>query len=121
MGDHSFLKIVTIATTNPPTSPIPISGNTASEVRAWKNRLQLHAAVATTQISRTPVLLTVPVNVIASPDSPLTTRKLLTFKAGFEVFIKAIRFLLIYRGSHGQPAVQKATQHGNMHHGQRAG
>ena len=68
MGDHSFLKMVTIATTNPPTSPIP-SGNTASEVEARKNRLQLHAAVATTQISRMPVLLTVPANVIASPDT----------------------------------------------------
>jgi hypothetical protein len=44
----------------------------------------------------------------------------LTFKAGFEVFIKAIRFLQIYRGTHGQSAVQKVTLHGTMYRTQRA-
>src|SRR5271156_6417327 len=96
MGDHSFLKIVTSATINPPIPPIHTSGNTVSEAGAWKNRFQLQASVATTQISRIPVLLTVPGKVMASPDTARSTLKLFTFKAGFEVFIKAIRFLLIH-------------------------
>src|ERR1035441_760456 len=88
--------MVTSAKINPPSAPIPTSGNTVSEERAWKNRLQLQAAVATTQISRIPVLLTVPVKVMASPDTARSPRKLSTFKAGFEVFMRAIRFVLSY-------------------------
>src|SRR5271170_89970 len=85
-GDHSFLKMVTSAMMNPPIPPAISSGNTACGP-AVTNRSQVHAAVATVQISRMPVLFTVPCSVMASPAATWPW-KAFAFSAGFEVLNK---------------------------------
>src|SRR5713101_4689328 len=79
-----FFQIVTRATTNPPMAPTPINGKTTSRVLPRTNRPQVHAAVATTQISSTPALLTVPWMVITSPAASKPV-KVFAFSAGFDV------------------------------------
>src|SRR5271157_3038307 len=88
---HSFLKIVTIATMNPPMPPTTSIGPTAC-IASWgdvalKKRFQVHAAVATQQISRMPVLLTAPDTVMLSPKVASPVRNASPLKAGFEVLI----------------------------------
>src|SRR6266851_1856476 len=85
-GAHSFLKMVTSATTKPPKRPPIIHGMAASG--AWEcDRPQVHAAVATTQSRRKPVLLTVPCSVIASPKATWP-RNAFSLSAGLEVRIR---------------------------------
>src|SRR5712692_5598371 len=79
-----FFQIVTRATTNPPMAPTTINGRTTSKVLLRTNRPQVHAAVATTQISSTPALLTVPWMVIASPAASKPW-KVFAFSAGLDV------------------------------------
>src|SRR6266849_4850644 len=79
-----FFQIVTRATTNPPMAPMPIKGKTTSRVLLRTNRPQVHAAVATTQISSTPALLTVPWMVIASPAASRPW-KVFALSAGLDV------------------------------------
>src|SRR5277367_615526 len=82
-GDHSFLKMVTSAMMNPPIPPAISSGNTACGPSVT-NLSQVHAAVATVQISRMPVLFTVPCSVIASPAATWPWNAF-AFSAGFDV------------------------------------
>src|SRR5690242_11148960 len=86
MGDQVFLKMVTSATTKPPMRPPIIQGMAASGVGDLESP-QVQAAVATTQRRSTPVLLTVPCNVMASPKAtcPLNA---FSFNAGFDVRIR---------------------------------
>src|ERR1035438_6750280 len=98
-GDHSLLKLVARAKINPPNKPTSISGATAAMLRAGKNWLQVQAAVTSEQRSRTPVLFTVPESVMRSAAStrppipppywtPGRLRKVLSLRAGLDVFIK---------------------------------
>jgi hypothetical protein len=57
------------------------------------NRFQLQAAVATTQINKMPVLLTVPEMVMLSSNTAPPTRNASPDNAGLEVFIRAIESL----------------------------
>src|ERR1700694_4513573 len=82
-GAQFGLKMVTRATMKPPRTPPIIHGMAASG--AWEcDKPQVHAAVATTQSRRRPVLLTVPCSVIASPKAtwPLNA---FSFNAGLDV------------------------------------
>src|ERR1019366_5698959 len=95
---HSFLKMVTMATMKPPMPPMASAGAIAcmaSSGGALKKRFQVHAAVATQQRSRMPVLLTVPDTVMLSPNVASPVRKASELSAGFEVLINwAMRSLL---------------------------
>src|SRR6516164_3658337 len=104
-GDHSFLNTVTIATMNPPSAPTRSSGETAPKSRSTRNRYQVQAAVAKAQISRIPVLFTVPLRVMREVTSmvppywlPTTPRKVFSPRAGFEVFIRGIEQTSIVQG-----------------------
>src|SRR5882762_5172893 len=74
---------------NPPMAPTASRGPTdeiaASGSPAFRNRLQAQAAVATVQISRMPVLLTVPETVIRSPITKPSDSNADGFNAGFDV------------------------------------
>src|SRR5438093_2783374 len=85
-GAQFGLKIVTSATMKPPKTP-PIIQGMAAPGTGECDKPQVHAAVATTQSSRRPVLLTVPCNVIASPKAtwPL---KAFSLSAGLDVRIR---------------------------------
>src|SRR6267142_6144374 len=85
-GAQFGLKIVTSATMKPPKTPPIIQGTAAPGTGEW-DKPQVHAAVATTQSRRKPVLLTVPCNVIASPKAtwPL---KAFSLSAGLDVRIR---------------------------------
>src|SRR6266581_83171 len=89
-GAHCFLKIVTSATMKPPKTP-PIIHGTAASGAGECDKPHVHAAVATTQSRRKPVLLTVPCSVIASPKAtwPL---KAFSLSAGLDV---RIRFAMV--------------------------
>src|SRR5579862_3696527 len=100
-GDHSFLKIVTMATMNPPNNPIKTIGPAALKSRVCRNELQVHAAVAMAHTSRMPVLFTVPFTVMRAAASivppfrlPGMLRKVFGPRAGLEVFV---------RGMHSSP------------------
>src|SRR5271168_681883 len=56
---------------------------------------QVQAAVAITQISSKPVLLTVPCSVIASPSPTPSPWNALAFRAGFDVLIKSATVTLL--------------------------
>src|SRR5712664_2970568 len=84
IGAQLRLKIVTSAVTIPPSNPPTIHGMAAPGVSECAIP-QVHAAVATTQSSNTPVLLTVPCKVIASPPTAISPRKAFSFSAGLEV------------------------------------
>src|ERR1700693_5703661 len=84
-GAHDCLKTVTIATTKPPSAPMS-SRPIAADGSAERPRLQVQLAVATTQMSRRPVLLTVPSTVI--PRSPVSERafsNVLSLRTGLPV------------------------------------
>src|SRR2546426_3535171 len=85
-GAQFGLKMVTSATMKPPKRP-PIIHGTAAPGTGECDKPQVHAAVATTQSRRKPVLLTVPCNVIASPKAtwPL---KAFSLSAGLDVRIR---------------------------------
>src|SRR5262245_11107993 len=89
MGDQACLKIVTRATMNPPIAPKarsgPIDAMADSGSAAFRKRFHVQAAVATEQINRTPVLLTVPDTVIRSPITRRSVSNADGFSAGFEV------------------------------------
>ncbi len=100
-GAHSFLNTVTMATINPPSAPTSSRGATSAKSRATRKRYQVQAAVAKAQISRIPVLFTVPLRVmrvVTSIDPPYwlsdTPRNVLSPRAGFEVFIRGIEQIL---------------------------
>src|SRR5260370_33302776 len=75
-GDHSFLKIVAIATTSPPIAPSQIQGVTTDASHAVRTVLQTQVAGTTTRNSRNAVLFTLPSSVIGgalgSPRTLLT-------------------------------------------------
>src|SRR5271157_5000291 len=83
--------MVTIARMNPPMPPTTIMGAIAciasSGEGALKKRFHVHAAVATQQMSRMPVLLTAPEMVMLSPKVASPVRKVSPLKAGLEVLI----------------------------------
>src|SRR2546430_4665548 len=85
-GAHSFLKMVTIAATNPPIPPSTIHGpatDGSSAVRTW---LQTQAAGTTTRKRRNAALLTVPSSVIAGAvGSRRRSAKVRAFRAGLDV------------------------------------
>src|SRR6266446_1183117 len=85
-GAQLGLKMMTSATMKPPKTPPIIHGTAAAGVGEC-DKPQVHAAVATTQSKRKPVLLTVPCSVIASPKAtwPL---KAFSLSAGLEVRIR---------------------------------
>src|SRR5512146_2856635 len=85
-GDHSFLKIVTSATTNPPIAPTTARPAAVSGERV--SRFHDHAAVAIAHSRRMPVLLTVPERVMVSPRATPSPRKAVLLRAGFEVLIR---------------------------------
>src|SRR3954463_6086940 len=98
MGDHCFLKMVTMAQMKPPKTPRitqPPMAAGLPEARYWN---QVQAAEANVRMRRMPVLLTVPLRVMRAvasirlPPYPLpgTLRKVFSPRAGFEVFIKAM-------------------------------
>src|SRR5271166_3140087 len=91
IGAHCCLKIVTIATMNPPMPPIATSGAmpaiASSGEAAPKKRFQTKAALATHSSTRIPVLFTAPEMVIPSPRVLSTVRKVSWLSAGFEVLI----------------------------------
>src|SRR5271157_6002616 len=83
--------MVTIARMNPPMPPTTNMGAIAciasSGEGALKKRFHVHAAVATQQMSRMPVLLTAPEMVMLSPKVASPVRKVSPLKAGLEVLI----------------------------------
>src|SRR5579863_3711967 len=89
------------AKTNPPSAPTKMAGPTKVISCVLRNRVQVHAAVATAQSSRMPVLLTVPSSVMRDeastrfPPYALCANSLKVFwpRAGLDVFIKAISHL----------------------------
>src|SRR6266576_5630556 len=85
-GAHCFLKMVTSATMKPPKTP-PVIHGTAAAGAGECDRPQVHAAVATTQSRRKPVLLTVPCSVIASPKATCPL-KAFSLSAGLDVRIR---------------------------------
>src|SRR5216684_5468216 len=89
-GAQFCLKIVTSATMKPPKRP-PIIHGMAAPGTGERDKPQVHAAVATTQSRRKPVLLTVPCSVIASLKAtwPL---KAFSLSAGLDV---RIRFAMV--------------------------
>src|SRR6266852_7327939 len=84
IGAQLLLKIVTSAVTIPPSNPPIIHGTAAPGVSECA-KPHVHAAVATTHSSSTPVLFTVPCKVIASPPTATSPRKAFSFSAGLEV------------------------------------
>src|SRR5260221_5256414 len=84
IGAQCLLKIVTRAVTIPPSNPPIIHGVAAPGVGDWA-KPQVHADVATTQISSKPVLFTVPCRVIASPPSGTHPPNAFSFTAGLSL------------------------------------
>src|SRR2546428_11898406 len=90
-GDHSFLKIVTRATTKPPIAPTRIHGPAAAGPGAERTCAQTHAAGTTTRNRRNAALFAVPSTVMAGAvGSGRTSAKVCAFRAGFDVRISAI-------------------------------
>src|SRR5437660_6947037 len=87
-GAHDFLKMVTKAAISPPIKP----GSSSPMARSGEVVATFHdqAAVAIAHISSKPVLLTVPLRVMVSPNATPSPLKVLSFNAGFEVFMSAI-------------------------------
>src|SRR6266481_404229 len=85
-GAQFALKMVTSATMKPPKTP-PIIHGMAAPGTGERDKPQVHAAVATTQSRRKPVLLTVPCSVIASPKATWSL-KAFSLSAGLEVRIR---------------------------------
>src|SRR6266481_10106880 len=84
IGAQLRLKIVTTAVTIPPSNP-PIIHGTAAPGVSECTKPHVHAAVATTHSSSTPVLFTVPCKVIASPPAATSPRNAFSLSAGLEV------------------------------------
>src|SRR5712692_5653377 len=82
-GAQFFLKMVTNAVTIPPIRPPIIQGRAACGSGECA-RPQVQAEDATTHSSSTPVLLTVPCSVIASPTAT-SPRNAFSFRAGLDV------------------------------------
>src|SRR6266571_2783335 len=90
-GDHSFLKIVTNATTRPPIAPTMIQGPATEGSSAVRTCAHTHAAGRTTKNNRNAVRFTVPSTVIAGAvGSRRTSANVFAFRAGFDVRIKAM-------------------------------
>src|SRR5438093_12621280 len=90
-GDHSFLKIVTRATTKPPIAPARIHGPATDGSSAVRTCAHTHAAGTTTRNNRNAVRFTVPSIVIAGAvGSRRTSAKVFAFRAGFDVRIRAM-------------------------------
>src|SRR5260370_14266058 len=83
-GDHSFLKIVAIATTSPPIAPSPIQGVTTEGSNAVRTWLQTQVAGTTTRNSRNAVLFTVPSSVIGGALGSRRTLLNAVARAGLE-------------------------------------
>src|SRR5947209_20360075 len=88
IGAHDFLKMVTMAAISPPIAP----GSRSPTARSGEVVARFHdqAAVAMAQTSSSPVLLTVPLRVMVSPNAMPSPLNVLSFNAGFEVFMSAI-------------------------------
>src|SRR5260370_34748415 len=78
--------MVPSAATNPPKTPPIIHGKPACGAGEG-DKPQVHAAVATTKSRRSPVLLTVPCSVIASPNATWSL-KAFSLSAGLDVRIR---------------------------------
>ncbi len=98
IGDHSFLKMVTMATMNPPNAPTSTAGPAKLRSCVCMKEFHVHAAVATAHSSRMPVLLTVPLSDMRAEASTrfppywLCAKLLKVFwlSAGFEVLNNAM-------------------------------
>src|SRR6266852_8360108 len=90
-GDHSLLKIVTMATTKPPIAPTMIHGPATEGLSAVRTCAHTHAAGSTTKNNRNAVRFTVPSTVMAGAvGSRRTPANVFAFRAGFDVRIKAM-------------------------------
>src|SRR6478735_5389887 len=88
VGAQLFLKMVTSATTNPPSAPAHSQGRTSAGFPELKKIRQGHRPATITTASRMAVLLTVPWIVIAwavSGRTPTKPPKDFEESAGFEV------------------------------------
>src|SRR5260370_28276691 len=90
IGAQLCLTMVTSATMKPPKTP-PIIHGMAAPGAGECDKPQVHAAVATTQSRRKPVLLTVPCSLIASPKATCPL-KALSLSARLDV---RIRFAIV--------------------------
>src|SRR5687768_4662858 len=86
-GAQVFLKIVTIATPNPPSAPTSTYGIRLAVPADAKNRFHVYIAPTSERISRKAVRLTVPLSVITPSPAVVTvplprSRKADAFKAG---------------------------------------
>src|SRR2546422_7396098 len=90
-GHRSLSKIVTNATPRPPIAPPRIHGPATDGLSAVRTCAHTHAAGTTTKNNRKAVRFTVPSTVIAGAlGSRRTSTKVLAFRAGFDVRIKAM-------------------------------
>src|SRR5947207_12801336 len=95
--------MVTSATTKPPKTP-PVIHATAAAGAGECDKPQAHAAVATTQRRRKPVLLTVPCSVIASPKAtcPLTDFSLIAVledRSKLAMYVTLVAFTYKYQSA----------------------
>src|SRR5690606_19871951 len=95
IGDHSFLKIVTSASTSPPIRPPHMYGAAPTIPAGVETWLHVNAALNTHSNSSMPVLLTVPLRVMTLPSSrtmaPLPrSRKVDSLRAGLPLRIIGI-------------------------------
>src|SRR5437763_17096427 len=89
-GDHSFLKIVTNATTRPPIAPTMIQGPATEGSSAVRTCAHTHAAGRTTKNNRNAVRFTVPSTVLAAAAAARrTSAYVCAFRAGRGVRLKA--------------------------------
>src|SRR5437870_12734685 len=89
-GDHSFLKIVTNATTRPPIAPTMIQGPATEGSSAARTCAHTHAAGTTTTNNRKTVRFTVPSTVTAAAvGSRRTTSTSFALRAGLQMRINA--------------------------------
>src|SRR5579863_8084276 len=89
--------MVISAKINPPIPPTSSIGTTACGFPESMKTFQVHAAVATTHNNRSPVLLTVPCTVIASPIPAPSPSNAFGFNAGFDVLIRSATVVLLLR------------------------
>src|SRR6266568_530443 len=99
-GDHSFLKMVTMAAMNPPITPSAIHGPATEGSKAGRTWDHTQAAGTTTKNSRNAALFTVPSSVIAGVvGSRCTPANAFALRTGLEVRIRAMFRLSLESGA----------------------
>src|SRR2546426_10204548 len=99
-GDHSFLKIVTRATTKPPIAPPRIHGPATAGSSAVRTCAHTHAAGTTTRSSRNAVLFIVPSTVMAgAAGGRRGAVKVLAFRAGVDGRSQTMALLFLPGGA----------------------